>query len=962
MKNRNERASSPGMEQRLWEVLSGKEGNYINPFFWQNGGLPDLIRQEMEAIYQSGIREVCVESRVHPDFLGDGWWETLDVILEEAVRRGMRVWVLDDAHFPTGYANGRVKENPYARKRYLDCYHIDAVGPLKGSSFLIHLEEGEELVAVTAGKKGTVGRLTGVKGTVCHQLTEVLDLTDRMKESLNPPGMNKEKNLGARDIVLYWDVPEGIWTVNVIKVVEGGTGRRDYINTIDKEAVGLLLKTVYEPHYQRYGALFGREFAGFFSDEPEIGNVLSEYGQNARIGIPGETLAWCQELMEMLKEQFGADFPVYLTALWDEVEGVTQSARYYFMDAVTKLYGKNFSKQLGNWCREHGVEYIGHVIEDNGCHSRLGLGTGHFFRALSGQDMSGIDVVLQQIRPGLNNCQFYNIGGKGVYDGRFFHYGLAKLGVSLAHLDTGKRGRTMCEIFGAYGWTEGLKLMKWLTDHMLVRGVNYFVPHAFSMKDFPDRDCPPHFYAQGRNPQFPYFKYLMAYMNRVSHLLQGGIHVPQAAVFYPACAEWMGECDGFEIPGSILMRHQIDYEVLPEEALLGAEIKDGSLVVGQERYRVLLFPRCEYLPDKVLEWCDEALTQGLTIVMDGQAPKYQSTQEGYRNDKLLITEDLEGFLESERFLEGAGFLESEGFLEGTGFLKGAGLREITLQGNYPDLRYYHYRQPMGDLFLFFNEAVGETVETVVSLPVETENIVFQYDAWENRLYRAASESDGVRLKLMPGEATIFYAGKAEEEPMELPPQCYDTRLICYVGEKDAAGDAKPEERENLVDTVPSCGSGWQVSLLSYDGSGAGERHLERLVDLTGSEGNPLFSGKMTYMTEFPGNVLEDDESVLVDGREEYLLDCGEVYETMEVWLNGKSLGVRVAAPYTVRFSREDVHAGNNQLKIEVTNTLVHAMRDIMSMTMPIEPSGLLGPVRILAVRSPEDDCRRKDTR
>lgn len=50
----------------------------------------------------------------------------------------------------------------------------------------------------------------------------------------------------------------------------------------------------------------------------------------------------------------------------------------------------------------------------------------------------------------------------------------------------------MCEIFGAYGWGEGVSLMKWLTDHMLVRGINEFVPHAFSPA-FPDEDCPPHF-------------------------------------------------------------------------------------------------------------------------------------------------------------------------------------------------------------------------------------------------------------------------------------------------------------------------------------------------------------------------------------------------------------------------------------------------------------------------------------
>lgn len=30
----------------------------------------------------------------------------MDIILAEAEKRGMRVWILDDKHFPTGYANG----------------------------------------------------------------------------------------------------------------------------------------------------------------------------------------------------------------------------------------------------------------------------------------------------------------------------------------------------------------------------------------------------------------------------------------------------------------------------------------------------------------------------------------------------------------------------------------------------------------------------------------------------------------------------------------------------------------------------------------------------------------------------------------------------------------------------------------------------------------------------------------
>ena len=44
---------------------------------------------------------------------------------------------------------------------------------------------------------------------------------------------------------------------------------------------------------------------------------------------------------------------------------------------------------------------------------------------------------------------------------------------------------------------EGLKLMKWLTDHVCVRGINRLIPMPFPPKE-KDEDCPPHFYARGR--------------------------------------------------------------------------------------------------------------------------------------------------------------------------------------------------------------------------------------------------------------------------------------------------------------------------------------------------------------------------------------------------------------------------------------------------------------------------------
>ena len=101
------------------------------------------------------------------------------------------------------------------------------------------------------------------------------------------------------------------------------------------------------------------------------------------------------------------------------------------------------------------------------------------------------------------------VAGK-IVDPKFFHYTLAKLASSHSHIQPLKKNRAMCELFGAFGWAEGLPMMKYLVDHMLVCGITSFVPHAFSPK-YQDADCHPHFYARGTNSQYPLFRELMLY-------------------------------------------------------------------------------------------------------------------------------------------------------------------------------------------------------------------------------------------------------------------------------------------------------------------------------------------------------------------------------------------------------------------------------------------------------------------
>ena len=545
----------------LKEALQGRAGNAILPFLWVHGEEETKIRAGIAQIAASGIGEFCVEARPHPDFVGPRWWHDLDIILDEAKKRAMRVWILDDAHFPTGYLNGRLSEFPQARKLLADHYGVDVVGPAPGSAFMLRLEREERLIGVVACRRDRADP---------NRMLEAVDLTAR-----------------AQGDTVFWDVPEGLWCVLVLKATYNGHDRLTHVNILDRDVVRLLLDICYEPHYAHYRAEFGKTIAGFFSDEPQVGNASSRVVGVAQVGNKAMPLSWTAEIEARLRAAWGERFAPMLAACWYQLDGLSPAARLAYMNEVSRSFQVNFSEQVGGWCRERGVEYIGHVIEDNGSHMRLGHGPAHFFRALWGQDMAGVDVVLQQIRPGLEDTQFLKISGREYFDGRFFHNLLAKLAASLAHLDPKKKGRALCEIFGAYGWSEGLKLMKWLADHMLVRGINAFVPHAFDLAAFPDEDCPPHFYAWGNNPQFPFFRQLMDYMNRVSHLIQGGRHIPCVALLYSAEGEWMDResAQPLEEVCLALNRAQIDYEIVPGDVLVSAPVENRRFRAGEETFR-----------------------------------------------------------------------------------------------------------------------------------------------------------------------------------------------------------------------------------------------------------------------------------------------------------------------------------------------------------------------------------------
>ena len=858
------------MYKRLNDVLQGKEDNYLLPFYWQHGNHHDKIPEQIERIYKSGCRAFCVESRTHNDFCREGWWYDMDLIISEAKKRGMKVWIFDDDHYPTGHAAGSVKNHPELRQRFLLEKHVDVMGPVKNSLLRIEPDGGDDvLLGVYAFRRTGDG-----ERTEC----EPLDLSGCVKGK-----------------ILKFDLPEGCW--RVFFYFESGRGicRPDYIDMLREESVKLLIDTVYEPHFEHYSTEFGDTVAGFFSDEPCFGNnwftqhTIDLGFYNHRVGQPGLALPWRKDIPELMSGEVGRDAFPLLAGLWFDMGEITPVIRHAYMNVVTKLYRDCFTRQLGDWCEAHGVQYIGHIIEDMNAHARLSAAGGHYFRSLDGQHMSGIDIVLHQIIPGMYDYIHTGWAFGNNADPEFYDVVLGKLAASFAHIGTQMDGRAMCEVFGAYGWAEGTPMMKWLIDFLLVRGVNRFIPHAFS-PDFPDPDCPPHFGADDKDPQFEGFTRIMNYTNRAAHILDGLTHKADAAVLYHADAEWMNYEGGAmmtQVPAKVLYDNQIDFDILPADCFVDgtgsrvykACVKNGRLSVGNETYQVLIVPYSEVLPDELEQAFAALEAQGVNVIRVGK-----------EIDQCALLEKVRSAME----------------------------RDVVIRDFFPQLRTIHFYNDTTNVYMFSNESVTSRINTTATLSsVKEAKKCIMLDMLNDEIWEDTVNDGTVAVDLLPYQSCIVVFDK-NGSPEELPgrktyTECaeadirFDIELAPYTGMdtfEPFASDVSSKELQNIA---------------------ADDKFVE-------------FSGKIRYSGNFDLDDLKGANAV----------DLGEVGLTSHLWLNGNDLGVRVCNPYRYDLTKY-LKQGKNEIVIEVSTTLANAVYDRFTQFLAIPESGLVGPVKWMRI-------------
>ena len=875
--------------------------NYIFPFLWMRGEPEEILRNEIEKICECGIRAVCVEARPHDDFCGPGWWRDMDIVLDEARKRGMKVWILDDKHFPTGYANGLIESKyPERKKLYINAATADVFGSahertLDVSAMLkpvIGFWELGDPVNYEERAKNRLYSITAVRldeGDKC--LEETIDLTDTFDGRL-----------------ATFTLPEGAWRVFVIFKTRTDGGNDTYINMIDSVSASTQIEGVYEAHYQHYADEFGTTIAGFFSDEPQFGNMKDAlvYDFDTKPGKKKMPLPWSDELQEMLTERYGSLLPTVLPLLFvdsrDNIE--TAQIRYDYMDCVSRLYQKCFCDPIGEWCRAHGVEYIGHVVEDNHVHSRLGLGAAHYFRSTAGQHMAGIDCIGNQIvfgapyqvRKAMTDC-----------DGEFFHFTLGKLGASAGHLDPKKKGRTLCELFGAYGWSFGVRDMQYLLDHLLVRGVNHLVPHAFSMAEYPDVDCPPHFYARGNHPEFPWFAHLMKYANRMCGLLNDGTHGASAAVLYDGEADWVGDHMPMQKVCRALIENQIEFDIVSQDMLLdpticsGSWIRDGLELNGMT-FNALVIGTCDQITDDLAKVLS---SRGIPVYFVERLPR-------------RLIRGTRGEYES---FEASDNIQAVPLADLPQVLADLNVDRVEISPAWKALTWYHYIKDR-QIFVFMNEDPDHTFTGTVTLPTEAPVVFYDAmdDCYEEAEYEIRSGHTVVSLTLERGHSCVLME-KKDIVPVR----------------KHLSSKEKIRALEKM-----DISNNWTVSrarAIDYP-TFAPENIFEADSLKPISRIDPAFSGIIRY-----------EKTVVLDKTpEEAYLRIKEAYDVCRMSVNGQDAGMCLIPPYQFDLSGL-LQEGENRICIEAATTPARDQLNFPAAPFsfghdPMDPTGIAGTVSL----------------
>ncbi|MDO5399486.1 MAG: hypothetical protein Q4F17_00710 [Eubacteriales bacterium] len=308
---------------------------------------------------------------------------------------------------------------------------------------------------------------------------------------------------------------------------------------LNPKAVDRFIQLTHEAYYRAVGTYFGTTVIGFFTDEPSI------LGRNAEGMMP-----WTQGFRRIFEEAGGRVENLAALFTGESNADTALYERLLLEREETVYYGS-----LSRWCEDHGIALMGHP------HQSDDIEVERLFH------IPGQDLVLRWIAPETGGLDGINAT-------------MAKCSADAARLFGRRRNSNECLgacNFDGNPWQLSGGDVKWYLDWLAVRGVNFFIPHAFyySVQGQRSQERPPDV---GPNSLWwPWYDKWSLYMSRLACLMTDArLRTPVAVL-----------CRNRDLKPELvkpLFQHQTGFQYLPESVWSQCRVENGKLL-----YRDMVF-------------------------------------------------------------------------------------------------------------------------------------------------------------------------------------------------------------------------------------------------------------------------------------------------------------------------------------------------------------------------------------
>jgi len=567
------------------------------PFWSLNDRLEDgELRRQIALMDEGWFGGFFLHARegLTTPYMTPEWLDRMAACVEEAERRGMYAWLYDEDKWPSGFGGGMVTAQ---RREYR----------AKALAMMIS------------------GRLDEVKEAI--RVFEC-DLVDGKPE--NPKPTAREETTPGKNYLYFCLWQSGIGS----KWYDGFA----YLDTLNPEAVRAFTESTYKPYYRRLGKSFGSTIPGIFTDEPNI------YAGRSVGVLDYPSIPWTEGLPEYFQARKGYDVRDHLPSLFFDV-GDYRRVRYDFWGVLSTLFLEAFTKQLYDWCEQHGLRFTGHYLAEETLLSQIRY-TGSILPHYEYMHVPGIDHLSRNITGFLTVKQVASVANQ-----------------------LGKE-RVLSETYGCSGQNLSFEDRKWIGDWEYVLGVNLLNHHLslYTMRGRRKRDYPPTIFYQ--QPWWRHNPLIDAYFARLSYALSQGARLANVLVLHPIGSAWAIYSplnareterlhEGFEALCRLLLELHRDFELGDEEILAKhARAQDGRLLVGRCSYEAVLLPPGVTIAETTLRLLEGFIQGGGLLITVEPTP---SLVEGKPSEALqgLLAKAAKIRLSEAQLLQGLRRLQAE---------------------------------------------------------------------------------------------------------------------------------------------------------------------------------------------------------------------------------------------------------------------------------------------------------------